>query len=316
MQTRAHPIEFVAPDITPYRIGNTGIEYVTSFDSGRAGPHVVLNALTHGNEICGAVALDHLFRSGLRPAFGKLTLCFADVTAYDSFNPANPNATRFIDEDFNRLWDRATLEGTRHSIELARARVLRPVYASADLLLDIHSMQQPGTPLMLTGLTGKSIAFARRVGVPEILVRDAGHADGTRLLDFGAFSAPDAPVIALLVECGQHWQTGTGGVAIDTSLRFLDAAGVLAPGDAARVPPCPATPQRLISVTEAVIVTTDAFRFVADYRGLEIIPRAGTLIARDGAREIRTPYDDCVLIMPSRRLVRGQTAVRLGRFED
>lgn len=315
MLTRADAAEFVAPDITQYRTGNTGIDYVTSFDSGRAGPHVVLNALAHGNEICGAVALDHLFRIGLRPACGRLTLCFANVTAYDSFSPANPNATRFIDEDFNRLWDRATLEGPRHSIELARARMLRPIYASADLLLDIHSMQQPGAALMLTGLTAKSVAFARRVGVPETLVRDAGHAGGTRLLDFGAFGMEDAPAIALLVECGQHWQTGTSDVAIETSMRFLDAAGVLGPGDAARVPPRPVAPQRLISVTEAVIVTTDAFRFAADYRGLETIAQAGTLIARDGTREIRTPYDHCVLIMPSRRLVRGQTAVRLGRFE-
>lgn len=42
-------------------------------------------------------------------------------------------------------------------------------------------------------------------------------------------------------------------------------------------------------------------------------------IATDGAREITTPYDDCVLVMPARRLARGQTAVRLGRrhrFED
>jgi hypothetical protein len=29
---------------------------------------------------------------------------------------------------------------------------------------------------------------------------------------------------------------------------------------------------------------------------------------------VRTPYDDCVLIMPSRRSGRGQTAVRLGRY--
>jgi hypothetical protein len=27
-----------------------------------------------------------------------------------------------------------------------------------------------------------------------------------------------------------------------------------------------------------------------------------------------TPYDDCVLIMPTRRPRRGETAVRLGRF--
>ena len=38
------------------------------------------------------------------------------------------------------------------------------------------------------------------------------------------------------------------------------------------------------------------------------------LIVTDGDREVRTPYDDCVLVMPSKRLYRGQTAVRLGRF--
>ena len=315
MIARAATIDIAIPDITPYRAGNTGIEYVTSFDSGRPGPHVVVNALTHGNEICGAVALDFLFRSGVRPACGRLTLSFANVTAYVAFNPDNPNATRFIDEDFNRVWNHAALSGPRHSLELARARVLRPLYESADLLLDIHSMQQPSAALMLTGLLDKSVELARRVGVPDILVRDAGHADGTRLRDYGAFGLADRPATALLVECGQHWQRASGEVAIETTLRFLDAAGILAPDDAARLPARRDASQRVITVTEAVIVASDSFHFVADYRGLETIPEGGTLIARDGSREIRTPYDDCILIMPSRRLMRGQTAVRLGRIE-
>jgi hypothetical protein len=69
-----------------------------------------------------------------------------------------------------------------------------------------------------------------------------------------------------------------------------------------------------VTVTDAVTIASERFEFAADYRGLEVIPRAGTLIAQDGEQEIRTPYDDCVLIMPSRRLQRGQTAVRFGRF--
>ena len=47
--------------------------------------------------------------------------------------------------------------------------------------------------------------------------------------------------------------------------------------------------------------------------GLIVIPKAGTLLARDGGRDVRTPYDDCVLIMPTRR-PKGETAVRIGRF--
>lgn len=46
-----YPIELEAPDIGPYRAGNCGIEYVSTFDSGKTGPHLMLAALTHGNEL-------------------------------------------------------------------------------------------------------------------------------------------------------------------------------------------------------------------------------------------------------------------------
>lgn len=314
MPADSYAIELAAPDIAPYAAGNTGIPYVTTFDSRRPGPHVLVSALTHGNEICGAIALDRLFRDGIRPAAGKLTLCFANVAAYRSFDPANPTASRFVDEDFNRVWDQPTLDGPRRSTELQRARVLRPLIETVDLLLDVHSMQHATAPLMLAGLADKSLVLARRVGVPEIVVRDAGHAAGARMRDYGGFCQPQSPKTALLVECGQHWENAAAAVAIDTTSRFLAVAGVLPPADATRILGRPVPPQRIVTVTDAVTIASDRFEFTADYRGLEVIARAGTVIGRDGAREVTTPYDDCVLIMPSRRLVRGQTAVRLGRF--
>jgi hypothetical protein len=118
----AYPIELQAPDITPYKDGNTGIDYATSFDSGRSGPHVMVTAVVHGNEICGAIALDLLFRSGVRPSRGKLTLGFVNVGAYQSFDPDNPTVSRYLDEDFNRLWTAEVLDGPRDSRELTRAR--------------------------------------------------------------------------------------------------------------------------------------------------------------------------------------------------
>jgi len=39
------------------------------------------------------------------------------------------------------------------------------------------------------------------------------------------------------------------------------------------------------------------------------------VIAQDGAREIRTPHDDCLLVMPTPIAPRGHTAVRLARFQ-
>ena len=55
------PIELQAPDpLSRWAPGNTGTPYVWSFDSGLSGPQVMVQALTHGNEICGAIALDAL----------------------------------------------------------------------------------------------------------------------------------------------------------------------------------------------------------------------------------------------------------------
>ena len=75
MTPNNYPVELRAPDIESYRKGNTGVEFVTTFDSGKPGPHVMINAVTHGNEICGAIALDALliarcsliFRGGAPP---------------------------------------------------------------------------------------------------------------------------------------------------------------------------------------------------------------------------------------------------------
>jgi predicted deacylase len=309
-------IEIDAPDISAYRAGNSGIDYVWSFASATPGPHVVITALTHGNEICGAIVLDHLLQAEVRPIRGKLTLAFANVAAYQSFNRYDPSAARYLDEDMNRVWDKEVLEGPRTSAELKRARELLPVIETADLLLDIHSMTHASMPLMLTGMEQKHLAFARRLGIPSLLVRDSGHAAGPRLRDYARFADPAAPTIALLVECGHHWARSTVDVAIETAWRFLAAAGILSADDTARWLDADKPRQQTVLVTHRVTADSEEFRFSEEYRGLEMIPRAGTIIARDGNRTIRTPYDDCVLVMPTRRFIRGQTAVRLGHFED
>jgi predicted deacylase len=311
------PVEVVAPDLSAYRRGNTGIPYVTTFESGRAGPHAVITALVHGNELSGALALVELFEHGIRPERGRLSLGFVNTAAYDRFDPAHPKASRYVDEDLNRLGDPATLDGPRHSVELDRARAIRPLIESADVLLDLHSMQLPAPPLLLCGVTAKGRELAHAIGYPGLLVADAGHRGGARMRDFGAFADPASPRVAMLVECGQHWAAESVEVAIATCRHFLAALDLVAPAALARLGGgAGPEPQRLIEVTHAVTVNGGPFHFTKDFEGLEVIPRQGTLIGHDGAQPVCTPYDDCVLIMPSRRLGPGLTAVRLGRFVD
>ena len=81
-------------------------------------------------------------------------------------------------------------------------------------------------------------------------------------------------------------------------------------------PGAPPPKQRAIVVTDVVTIATDRFTFAMPVHGLQAVEKAGTLLATDGESEVRTPHDDCVLIMPTRRPKVGETAVRLGRYVD
>lgn len=310
-------IEILPPDISPYQKGNRGLDFVTTFDSGLPGPNVMVNALTHGNELCGAIALDFFFRRDLRPTKGKLTLSMANVEAFNRFDPADPFASRYVDEDFNRVWEPSVLESTRESLELSRARELAPLVLEADFLLDIHSMHLDSPPLLMCGMQDKSVAMGRTMGFPQTLVRDRGHEGGKRMRDFGDFDDPSSPKAAMLVECGQHWERASVTVAIETTLRFLETCGVIDPAFlAAHLKVAKPQPQKLIDVNEPVTIKTNNFRFLENFQGLEVIREANTLIGYDGNEEIRTPFDNCVLIMPGRNLTPGLSAVRLGKYMD
>jgi predicted deacylase len=320
-QSAQRPIEIAAPDIARWKQGNTGVDHVWHFDSGRPGPRVMVQALTHGNELCGAIALDALLAQGLRPDRGSLTLAFGNTEAFARWDPADPDRSRFVDEDYNRVWADEALLGSRDSVELRRARLLRPFVDAADLLLDIHSMHEPCRPIMVCGATGKggdkSAAYARRLGVPGDLLIDTGHPAGLRMIERGGFGDPQDARTAILIECGQHWSQSSVDVAMDTLLRFLRETGVVEPTRIdAQLRLTPPAVQRIVRVTEPVVARSLSFRFVAPFTGLEVIAREGDPIATDGDEVIRAPYDNTVLVMPSMAQLRvGTTMVRLGRYE-
>ena len=300
------PVRIAAPDIAPWLAGNTGVPGFTTFASGQPGPHVMVVALVHGNELAGAIVLDAMLRQGVALAAGRLTLGFANLDAFARFDPANPTASRFVDEDLNRLWDPALIDGPRRSLELDRARAMRTLVDTADVLLDLHSMLWPSDPLILSGPTAKGRALGQAIGAPALVVADHGHVSGPRLIDYAPFTGP-GPAAAVLVEAGQHWEPQTVACTRACVDGVLAATGLVA---ALR----PATPVRLAEVTVAVTAATTGFAFLRAFRGGEVIAERNTLIALDGTAEIRTPHDDCMLVMPSLRPSRGHTAVRLARF--
>lgn len=319
MKTR---IETIFPDISEWANGNTGFKYVWTFKADAPGPHVCVNALVHGNEVCGAIAGDWLLRelaAGAQPVTplrGTLSVAFANVDAYLSFDATKPFNSRCVDEDFNRLWDEATLDGHRDSRELRRARQLRPFYDTVDHLLDLHSMLEPAPPISLAGDTEKGLALARAIGAPEHILVDSGHAAGKRLRDYAGFGDPISAKSAVLIECGQHWEAAVGDVAKEVTLRFLQHFHVLDSNwiDRHLLATASTPSQRVVDISTVVTHTNATFHWIRPVQGLEVIADAGTLIAMDGKHEVRTPHADAVFVMPVPHPRAGQTAVRIGRF--
>ena len=306
-----------APDIAAWRAGNTGTEGVWRFDSGRPGRNVMFSALVHGNELCGAWAIKGLLESGLRPQAGTLTLAFCNLAAFDRFDAADHDASRFVDQDMNRQWSDERIDAA-DTQERRRAAALRPFVREADWLLDLHSMHEPCAPLLLTGVQPRNLGLARAMGSPEHIVVDAGHKDGTRMRDYGRFGLPDAAAgesRSLLIECGFHGDVASRAVAQDACLRFLQAAGTLDAAELDRVLPGwrrPDAPRQwALEVTGPVVASSERFRFTEPFTGLEVIAKAGTVIGDNDGVPVTTPHDDCVLVMPSVRQARaGVTVVR------
>ncbi len=309
-------IDLQAPDISSYREGNTGIDYISTFDSGVDGPHVMISAVVHGNELCGAIAVDHILKQKVRPLRGKLTLAFMNVDAFHSFDPDNPTKSRFVDEDFNRVWTPETLDGPGDSVELRRARAVRPIVEDVDFLFDIHSMLISPAPLMMAGPVHKGRKFAAKIGLPKFVISDAGHANGTRMRDYVDFINEGSSKNALLVECGTHWAQETGDLAIKSAYRLLDIMGMISEEIAKEFGPSPDEfpEQTFVEVSGPYTVQSDDFTYAHIYEGMEIIEKQGTVIGNDGGQPVTTPYDNCVMVMPSLNIKRGESAVRYGRI--
>ncbi|BBU31864.1 hypothetical protein BTHE68_55980 [Burkholderia sp. THE68] len=314
----AYPIEITFPDIGAHAAGNAGVPYVHTFDSGIHGPHVMINALTHGNEVCGAIVVDALLRAQLKPRRGKLTLAFANVDAYARFDADKPDASRFVDQDFNRVWTAQTLDdASRDSSELRRARAMRPVVDTVDLLLDLHSMHEKSKPLIVAGPLNKGIELSAKLCTPATIICDEGHPEGRRMRDYEGFGDAGSPKNALLIECGQHWEANAVTVARDVTARFLVLSGVVDEEDLPVGWIQPSPPEMLVvRVTEPVVAKSIDFRFAGDYTGLEVFSDAGSVIGWLDGEPVKTTYDDCMLVMPSLRQLRpGVTVVRLGKIE-
>jgi predicted deacylase len=305
----APALEVLPRDLSAYRRGNVGIDYVHRFDSGHPGPHLLVNALTHGNELCGMVAATHLLDRGVRPDIGTLTVSFANVAAYESFDIARPFDSRQLVHNMNRIWSGDWLDGPEQSPELVRARALRGVVEAADHILDLHSTSQPVPPFWVYPDYARNRAVAQAIARPALhLLMPRGLGSGTPLIQYGHHGQDGpGPGVALVAECGQHFLQASADLATAVTLDFLAHFGLI---DA--LPRAPAEPPRRFALLETHLVQSTEFRFTRPLIGLETFAQ-GEVIAVDGQRQIVAPCDDCTVFMPTREPIVGREAVYLTR---
>ena len=277
------------------------------------GPHVLVLALSHGNEIAGAVALDRLLADSLMPSRGRLTFGFVNLAAFERFDPRQPTLSRFIDEDINRVWDE-TDAGRPAPFVGAGAGAGDPPNdrkrrCGAGPALDAVAVG-PADAVRRNGERACSGGGHRHAGT-------GGGATAAMPAGGACWTMPDLPRPRRR-SSPTWWRRASIGspprwTPCWRPLPACCGTSAWRRAHPALPPPRPRR-QRFAEVTKAVTATTSSFAFVQPWRGGDVVPRRNTLIAMDGAAEIRTPYDDCLLVMPSLRPSRGHTAVRLARF--
>ncbi len=301
-------LEVLPCDLSPYRGGNTGVDYVHRFESDKPGPHVLVNALTHGNEFCGMVAATYLLDRGVRPLKGTLTVSFANVAAYESFDTSRPFDSRQLVHNLNRIWSTEWLDGPEDSPELKRARELRPVVAAADHILDLHSTSQPVQPFWVYPAFDRNAAAALAIGRPSVhLVMPQGLGSGMPLIQHGRHGSSSATGAALVAECGQHFLQSTSDLAIEVTLDFLAHFGLVE-----RTLLAARAPQQRFLLLQTCMVRSEQFQFVRPLIGFETFQK-DELIATDGDTQIRALCDDCTVLMPTRQPIVGREAVYLAQ---
>ena len=303
------------PELYRYRQSNVDVPYTLCIEGQAPGPTVVITAIIHGNEYAGAVALDRLAKRLDRVSMGRLFLCFAHHEAYGQYDPERPLAGRYLQRDMNRVWDDDLMTNGDASWEAGRAREMLPIIEQCDFLLDLHTMVRPGPPLAIIGAAARHLDLAMAVGMPDWIIIDPGHDSGHRLTDYKHFRDDAAYASSMLVECGGHQEINSIKAAEHACWQFLSALHLVDEPeglyDIHRE-----SERRLVRTTHTLKPSDGTpFSFSRPFDGLELLPYAGTLVAMDGEREIRTPYADCVLLMPSILPHPDDTALRFGRIE-
>ena len=264
-------------------------------------PYVGVCGSMHGNEPCGALAVQRLagdFESrALRPVDGTLFLIHANPVATSLGRRHTPEG-----EDLNRLWSFSFLDTLRQDAwgyEHHRVLELKEVLGDLDICLDLHSAKTATPSFGVSNGEGEIDEIAKRVGISYLVQSWYGLADKV-IIGFLKLSG----VPALSVECGAHGDPEIATKAYDIARSFLCATGTIEgcpESDGAEV--------QTVHVVEAITRTSEEFRFGSPWTGFQRL-EPGTLVGRDRVTEIRVSRP-CYAVLPNEDVEVGDDVVYL-----
>lgn len=303
-------IEEVFRDIAT---GEGGIPWIRTIATRTPGPNVIVNAVAHGNEHCGLHALEWILGNSDAIRRGTVTLVVANPKAAASLLEAGAVDRRFVDRDFNRLWNEVESDAGANpdtSVEASRARELLPVYRRGDILIDLHSLGTDGAPILMYHPTERALDLARRLPQPLTHVQFARPLHNGGLLVEQSRYLDRNDRAAFVLECGAHGLPTTNEVAVVATARLLFAAGLI---DEDRLPDMPwfedPAPMALLA-HEMLYARADNFRFEVALNGVQPI-EPGTIYARDDSGPYIAPQTPFALVLPRARPKAGGEAALL-----
>lgn len=204
-------------------MNDTTLEYI-SFDSGKAGKHLLVLGAIHGDEKCGTAAIR---RAVADFESGKLKIEAGKISFIPICNPrAYAENVRFIERNLNRyLFPKDEKVHYEDHLDTQICAALD----EADILLDLHSYESAGGPFIFLGQSGNENEFALSIGINDFV---CGWSEA-----FSKSSAKGAKEsigtteymrakggMGITLECGQHLNADApevGYQAIVNALGFI-----------------------------------------------------------------------------------------------
>lgn len=304
----------------------------------KPGPRLIVTAAVHGNEVCGISAIQRVLAEF---DSGALTLLRGTLSMIPIVNPlAHQKGQREGERNLNRNLRPAMIP---QDFEDRIARQLCPWLAQHDVLLDLHSFNNPGPAFAMLGPRdneGELEPFAHQlaegqlaacVGTGRIVEgwlstyalglqrRAERGSDGSRqqaLVQDPHYGVGTTEYMrsqggyGITLECGQHADPQAPEVAYKAILRTLTLLGMIAPGAVE-----PADPKRAIELLQLYEVIDRAHpddRFEREWASFDAVSAGQTIGTRHDGTPVLAPSEGRI-VFPNSRAQPGQEWFYLAR---